>query len=96
LSLAQIGLHVEERRQRFSQPGANNGGTADDHGFQESHIEFSRQRGMSMRKEAVGHGAVQQGSDHPTMQIAGVALVQSLARKRGFHVAVGMRPEGKP
>ena len=73
---------------RSRNPGSDGHLGANEDRFAVAHPQLGSHGDMSMREQAVGHGAVQQGGDHPAMEASLEAFKGDAAVERGADAAV--------
>ena len=94
--LLELSFEQMERCLGTRNPSADEHLLADEDGLAVAHLQLGGHGDVSVREEAVGHGAVQQGGDHPAVETAFKAFESSMAVKRGADAAVIVDGEFQP
>jgi hypothetical protein len=69
-------------------PSAEGHLLSDEDGFAIAHLKLSGHSDMSMRKETIGHGAIEQRGDHAPVKASLEAFKRSVAVERRAHATV--------
>jgi hypothetical protein len=88
IALPKVRGHMVQGAVGMFNPSAHDGMPFGHHGMEKSDRDLARKRSASVREQAVGHRAIQQGADDPAMERIGVSLIEPLALELRLHGSI--------